>query len=237
MSAIQILLQKIIPKNRMAEKTGSAVNKREQRLSGRRAAVTEALNKSVEIFSTHKEETFDEVMSTGIRPLVDAVGIDRVVFYTLVERDGVKRFGQIYRWGKSEGGLMLPADELRVLPYIPVVEKWISITSQGDCVRLRESDYSEDEAVFLRTYGIKSILMVPIFTHREFWGVVSFQDHTTGRYFDDDCADLLYSAAYIFTNAIIRTGMERRAEEAIKALKRREKMADTLNKIAIRFLS
>jgi GAF domain-containing protein len=217
-----------MPKKKTSEKPA---------LSERRAAVVDALNKAIEIFSAHEESTFDKVMTNGIRPLADAVGLDRVVFYALVERDGLKRLGQIYRWDKSEGGLMFLADELRFLPDIPVMENWLSITSQGGCVRLRQSEYSEDEAALLRTYGVKSILILPIVTHGEFWGVVNFQDHANDRYFDEDCADLLHSAARVFSSAVIRAGMERDAEKALEALLRREKMSDTLNRVAVMFLS
>jgi len=201
-----------------------------------RDAIVDALNKTIEILSAHNGE-FDEVMTHGIRPIADAVGLDRVVFYSLVEKDGVKRLGQVYLWDKPKGGLMSLDDELRVLPNNPVIEKWISTGSQGGCVRLREKDYSKDEAVILRGYGIKSILMVPIFTHGEFWGVVTYQDHTNDRYFDKGCADLLHSAAHVLSNAIIRAGMGHSNEEIIKALKRREKMLDTLNRVAVMFLS
>ena len=205
--------------------------------SGRRAAIVDALNKAIEIFASNEEDTFDKVMTNGIRPIADAVGLDRVVFYTLVNIDGIKRFGQLYRWDRSKGGLMFIADELRVLPNVPVIENWLSIGSQGGCVRLRKSDYSKDEAALLCNYGIQSVLMIPIFTHKEFWGIVTFQDHTNDRYFDEDCADLLHSTARIFSNAIIRSRMEYSAEKAIEALKRREKMASTLNRVAIMFLS
>jgi PAS domain S-box-containing protein len=238
MATIHELLQKTISKiNHTAEKPNNAANEVTQKLYGRRAVIAAALNNTTEIFLSHDEESFSKVMTNGIRPLADAVGLDRVVFYTSVERDGIKHLGQVYRWDKSEGGLMFLADELRVLPDIPVIENWISITSRGSCVRLRESIYSEDEAVFLRTYGIRSILIMPIFTHGEFWGTITFQDHTNDRYFDEDCTDLLYSGARIFANAIIREEMTHNAEKAINALKRHEKMADTLNRVAVRFLS
>jgi signal transduction histidine kinase len=203
----------------------------------RRDTIIDALNKSIEIFSAHVEDTFDEVMTHGIRPFADAVGLDRVVFYALTEQDGKKRLGQIYRWDKSEGGLMYLADELRVLPNVPIVEEWISITSRGGCVRLRESDYSDEAEALLRVYGVRSIFIAPIFTRGEFWGLVNFQDHTDDRYFDDDCVDLLHSAARVFSNAIIRNVTEREAQDAIKALQRREEMLDTLNRISVVFLS
>jgi signal transduction histidine kinase/DNA-binding response OmpR family regulator/PAS domain-containing protein len=202
-----------------------------------RDTVIDALIKSIEIFSANKEAAFEEVMNNGIRPFADAVGLDRVVIYRLVDIEGGKRLGQIYRWDKSESGLMSLAEELKVLPNHPVLDRWISITSQGGCIRFRESDYTEDVAVLMRNYGVRSILIIPIFTHEEFWGVINYQDHTNDRYFDENCADLLHTSARVFSNAIIRKGMERSAEEAIKALKRRERMLDTLNRAAVMFLS
>jgi len=201
-----------------------------QDLSGRRASIVEALNKSIKIFSNHNEKTFDEVVTNGIRPVANAVGLDRVVVYAIVEREGEKRFGQIYRWDKSERGLMSLADELRILPDIPVIEHWIANAVKDGCIRMRESDFDEEQAAFMRVYSIKSILLIPVFTHGDLWGAVSFQDHTNDRYFDEDCSDLLYAAARVFSNAVIM-------EEAIKALKRREEMAAALNRAAVKFLS
>jgi signal transduction histidine kinase/CheY-like chemotaxis protein len=202
-----------------------------------RSAVVDALNKAIEIFSANNEDSFDEVMTNGIKPFAETIGLDRVVFYRLVNVEGGKRFGQVYRWDKSKGGLMSIAEELKILPSHPVLDKWISITSQGNCVRAKESDFTEEEAAFTHTYGIKSLFIVPIFTHGELWGDVSFQDHSKDRYFDKDCVDLLHSAARVFSNAIIRQEVARGAQEAIKTLKHREQMLDTLNRVAVMFLS
>jgi signal transduction histidine kinase/AmiR/NasT family two-component response regulator len=233
-----MLFQKKPPKKSRTAKKQNYYPKTLPELSGRRALILDALNKSIEIFSNHKEEEFDEVMAKGIQPVGEAAGIDRVVFYTLAKIDeGVKRFGQIYRWNKSKGGLLFLDEELRVLPNIPVIENWISILSNGGRVRLKESDYSEEEGVFLRKYGIRSILIIPIFTNGEFWGAVNFQDHTNGCYFDEDCADLLQTAARIFTNSIIRTEMMYSTAKAIETFKRRKSMTDALNRMAVLFLS
>jgi signal transduction histidine kinase/CheY-like chemotaxis protein/PAS domain-containing protein len=238
LSVLNTILKKIIPNNKhIVEKQGNAANKKAQISSGRRAVILNAFNKSVEIFSLNNENTFDEVISNGVRLIADAVGLDRVIIYMMVEKDGLKRLGQVYHWDKSKGGLMSLDDELRVLPNIPIVENWISITSNGSCVRLRKSDYSESEKKFFSTYGVKSILLMPVFRHGKLWSVVSYQNHTKDKYFDDDCADLLFSAARIISNAIVKTEMKQNVEEAIEALKRRENLADALYRAAVLFLS
>jgi signal transduction histidine kinase/DNA-binding response OmpR family regulator/PAS domain-containing protein len=206
-------------------------------VSDRRAKIVDALTESIEIFSAYKEGTFDEVMTNGIRPFADAVGLDRVVFYKTVDIEDGKHLGQIYRWDKSEGGLMSLDEELKVLPKHPVLDEWILAALKGEIVRFRESDYTKDVADLMKVYAVKSILIVPIFTRGKFWGVINFQDHSKDRYFDEDCSDLLHSAARVFSNAVIRKEFNHSAEEAIKALKRREKMEAALNKAAIMFLS
>jgi signal transduction histidine kinase/DNA-binding response OmpR family regulator/PAS domain-containing protein len=233
MSVIHEIIKKITSNRRITEKPEE---KELRKVSERCAVIADALNESLEIFSAHKEKTFDEVMTNGIRPVAEAVGVDRIVFYTVVDREK-KRLGQIYRWDKSEGGLMFLAEELLILPNIPVIENWILIALQGGSVRLKESDYSEDEAAFLCKYGIKSILMLPVFSYGEFWGIISFQNHAVSRYFDEGCAGLLNSAMRIFTNAIIREEMNHTQEKNIETLKNHEKTVDTLNKVAIMFLS
>jgi signal transduction histidine kinase/DNA-binding response OmpR family regulator/PAS domain-containing protein len=234
MSIINSLIKKITAKKN-TKNSGDSAN--EVIIPTRRSTIIDALNKSIEIFSANNGEKFDDVMTNGIRPFVDAVGLDRVVFYKMLDIEGGKRLGQIYRWDKSEGGLMSLAEELKILPNHPVLERWLSITSQGGSIRFRKSDYTEDVAALMQYYGVISILIVPIFTRGEFWGVINFQDHTNDRYFDEDCSDLLYSAARTFSSAIIRVEMEYNAQKAIEALKRREKMSDTLNKVAVMFLS
>jgi len=237
MSIFNELIKKIKSKNGSADKKIKGVKMGAKDLSARRIVIVEALTKSIEIFSTNQEKTFEEVMTVGIRPFAEAVGLDRVVVYAITESDGEKRFGQTYRWDKSEGGLMSLADELRSLPKIPVLDQWVATVEKGRHIRMRESDYNGEQAAFLGVYGIKSILLIPIFTHGNLWGAVTFQNHTKDEYFDDGCSDLLRTAARVFSNAIIRANTEYTAVKAIESLKRREKMADTLNRAAVIFLS
>jgi len=237
MSILNAFFKKIKSKNDSAENKGKGVKMGAKALSARRISIVEALNKSIEVFSINHEKTFEEVMTIGIRPFAEAVGLDRVVVYAIVNGEREKQFGQIYRWDKSEGGLMSLAEELQILPKIPVLEQWLAIAQKGKHIRMRKSDYNEEQAAFLGVYGIKSMLLIPIFTHGDLWGAVTFQDHNNDRYFDDGCFDLLRTAARIFSNAIIRADTEHTAEKAIQSLKRREKMADTLNRAAVIFLS
>ncbi|MDR2701717.1 MAG: GAF domain-containing protein, partial [Spirochaetaceae bacterium] len=223
---------KVLPKINRKSAISKLGGIKAREISKRRAVIVAALNKAIEIFTSNDEESFDEVMTKGICTIADAVGLDRVIIYGLLEQENNRCFGQIYRWDKLKGGLTFPDVELKIIPNIPVLKRWISVISKSGCVRIRESDYSEDEAAFLRVYGVKSIILMPIFTRGEVWGAVAFQDQKNDQYFDEGCADLLHSAARLFANAIFRAKMTNSAGKAIEALKRREQMADTLNRVA-----
>ena len=206
-------------------------------LSERRAAIVKGMNEAIDIFTSHSEKEFDDVISNGLRSIAEAARLDRIIFYRSMVIDGELRIGQIYLWDRAEDGLISLDDELRIMPKIPIVEKWIAVLSKDRPVRIRESDMDDDEQVFLRIFGVKSILIVPVFSHGEFWGAVSLQDHNNDRYFDEGCSDLLHAAARLCANAIIRSETNKNANEAIEALKRRENMANMLNKMAVLFLS
>jgi CheY-like chemotaxis protein/GAF domain-containing protein len=206
-------------------------------LSERRAAIVDALNTAIEIFTSHSDKEFDNVISNGLKPIADAAGLDSVIFYRNLNIDGETRFGQIYHWNRSKGGLVPTGDEQRVLSKIPVLERWISTLLNGGCIRIRESDMAEDEMDFLRTFGVKSLLLIPVFSHGELWGGAALQNHSDDSYFDEGCSDLLFSAARLCANAIIRAEKTQSADEAVKEIKRREKMSDILNKMSVTFLS
>jgi len=176
-----------------------------------RDAIVDALNKTVEIFTSHSEKAFEEVMSNGLQLVAEAAGLDRIAVYRLFdEKKG--HMGQIYVW--AYGKTVELDKELVVLPNISPVLRWVEILSRGECVHCNTNDMSEDQAAFCALFGVKSILFVPVFTHGEFWGVVTLEDHTNYRYFDEECLDVLRSAAYLCGNAFIRNEKDRAIVEA-----------------------
>jgi PAS domain S-box-containing protein len=201
-----------------------------------RAAYADALNKSLEIFVSHTEENINDVMSNGLRPVVEAASLDRIIIFRVWSLEN-ESAGEIYRWEKAAGGSAPIDNELMLLPVTKVIKHWLRAVLDGSCISLRQSKFTESEAAFLSPRGVKSILIVPVFTEHKFWGVVSFHDNTTERDFDDDCTALLKSAARLCANALIMEEKTTNGEQAAKTLKNRETMLDALNEAALMFLS
>jgi diguanylate cyclase (GGDEF)-like protein len=169
-----------------------------------REAMLTATNKMAEILLSHEDEAFINVMSRGLKPVCDVAGIDRVAVYRLLNDN--ERFGQIYLW---KGKTVPLDDELRVLPDNTTINRWIDVLGEDKCINVNTMDLSGDEADFLRAFGIKSIFIVPVFMRGKRWGAITLEDHTTYRYIEENCIDLLQSAAHLCAGAIARNEMER----------------------------
>jgi signal transduction histidine kinase/DNA-binding response OmpR family regulator len=74
--------------------------------------------------------------------------------------------------------------------------------SQGEVINSPASLLPEAE--LLDSFGCKSLFAVPVFINSTFWGFVLFEDLTEDRFFDDECAEMLRSAAFLCANTVIR---------------------------------
>ena len=192
----------------------------------------EVLNKTIEIFTSNTEKSFENVMEDAMRPVADIVNLDRIVIYN---RAGNEQLGQFYRWHRDTG--TMPTDETRkTIPSVPAILQWFSVLKSGKKIIRRFDSMTEEEAGFAKTVGMKSIVLIPVFSRGELRGVVSFQDHTKERDFDE-YLDLLNSIAYIYVDTIIKEEMLQNQKENIETLEHRKRMADILNRTAITFVS
>jgi len=210
--------------------TNHTINAYEQR-----ATIGDALSKSLDIFASHYEETFGDVMTNALKPIAEVMKVDRIVVYRLTEIDDQHRLKQIYHWDAAEGGLT--ENDMCVLPDNQVITRDLEVFKKDICLTKRLDKVPDDEVAFMNTFNIKSLLAVPVFTHGEFWGVVFFQDHYNVRDFDEGCMDWYRSAARLCVSSIIRAEMTQKADEAVEAFKNREKIMEMLIKTAFVFLS
>jgi len=202
----------------------------------RRELYADALNKSLEIFVSYIEKEVDDILSNGLWPIAKAAGLDRIIVFRIFNR-GAMLCGEKYRWDRLLGGTAPIDESLRELPVTTAIKRWFSIISDDTCVSLKRGEFKEDEAAFLSPRGVMSILIVPVYTEGEFWGVVTCHDNTKERDFDEDCIAMLRSSARMCASTIIRAEKTKSAEQALEALRRRERMINTLNLVSIIYLS
>lgn len=174
-----------------------------------------ALNKALDVFISYNKKSLDDIMTDGIKPIAESIGLDLVCVYRYKDTNEGKRLGMTYLWKRTEGGTAPLDERVNILPDIPAIKNWLDILLKGNIINSRVCDMSEDEAAFLRQFKVNSIFIMPIFTHGNFWGAITLQNHTSGEYFPDGTieAEILQASAYSIARAFIHAEAKRDSSE------------------------
>jgi len=171
--------------------------------------MADALNKTAAIFlSSSTEETNEDMMTTGMGLIADMADLDRLnVWRNYSKPDGLYA-SQIYRWNRKSGGTTEPTPELKSVSYAQIAPHWEKMFKNGESINSPVKLIPGYEGDLMRSHGALSVFVTPIFIKGNFWGFLLFSDHHSERYFDNDCAEMLRSAAFLCANAVIRAEME-----------------------------
>ncbi|MDR0273122.1 MAG: GAF domain-containing protein, partial [Clostridiales bacterium] len=228
-----VQMEAIIEERTSALERALSSSKKTQATLERREKMLSALNRMSVILLSNNDETFENTMNRGLKLITEAAGVDRIAVYKRLGKS-MSRLGQIYLW---HGGTKPIEESARELPENPPVLRWLGKLWKGEGINSDASALPKDEFDFLDFFGVKGIYFVPIFIKAVFWGVVTLEDHTRYRTFDEDCLDLLQSAAHLCASVIIRTEMESNAAESMETLEHRSELINIANKIAFALLA
>ena len=176
--------------------------------------MADTLNRMSVIFLSNTVETFDKMMTVGMGLIADMADLDRLnVWRNYSAPDGLYAT-QIYRWDRESGGTTPPVAELAGMSYSKFAPRWEKVLSGGGAINSPVRLIPEGHLLSAR--GAVSVLITPIFLKGNFWGFVIFSDHRNERYFDDESAEFMRSAAFLSANAIIRAEMDQEIIQAHK---------------------
>ncbi|MCU0638053.1 MAG: PAS domain S-box protein [Methanothrix sp.] len=127
-------------------------------------------------------EEIDLALSQSLEILGCSSNVDRVYIFTNYDTDdGDHRCKLSYDWTREGIG---PADGQRLPPldisYSEPVP-WYDAMSQGMPLRGLARDLPDKPRALLERLGVRSFLIVPIFTKKGFWGFIGFDDRSTDR--------------------------------------------------------
>jgi diguanylate cyclase (GGDEF)-like protein len=185
----------------------------------RRKSLTDILNRMAALFLSQSEDTFENIMTEGVKLFVDMIGIDRMsVFQNSYMQEGL-RATQVYRWDRNSGGTTKPNPVFYDFAYSQYFPEWESMFLNGQSVNGPVNLLPQREmAVLNAVSGVISVYITPVFLRKEFWGFVLYEDHKTERCFDADFMDIMSSAAILCVNTIIRHKMERDIAEQMRMI-------------------
>jgi diguanylate cyclase (GGDEF)-like protein len=201
----------------------------------RRERMMGALNEAAVIFLSQYKETIEEMMTAGIWRIADVLDLDRVGVYRNFARPDGLHVSQVYRWDRKSGGTTSLTFDLTDVSYSEVVPRWEGFLGKGKIINSPAK--SLPEAALLKSFGVVSVFIVPLFIHSVFWGFVMLEDRNKERYFDDDSTDVMKSAAFLCANTFITYEQAQNEKKRAEALKRSEREAITLNEMSTILLS
>ncbi|GHV84708.1 hypothetical protein AGMMS50230_03160 [Spirochaetia bacterium] len=148
------------------------------------------------------EENFEEAMEVMVR----CISADRMYIWRNQEINGTLHYVQEYEWIAVDKGNSLK--DATGFAYINTIPPWEEKFSRGEIVNGPVKNLSETEQQILSPFGIKSILVIPIFLQKKFWGFVSFDNLSREKTYSNETTALLSSGCLLFANAAVRKNNE-----------------------------
>ncbi|MDR0601314.1 MAG: response regulator [Treponema sp.] len=146
-----------------------------------------------------------DALDSGVEIIAKCMAVDRVyVWRNTTKENGDLFYTRVYEWSKRDetGG-----HGKMEFSYRDTFPHWAETLKQGKCINGPLSSFTEREQARLGPYGIKSILVVPVFLTNAFWGFASFDDCRKERSFPAGEESILRSASLLIVNAMMRDEM------------------------------
>jgi len=195
----------------------------------------EMLNKAAITFVSQGEESFEKRIEDGVRAICDMAELDRFCIFRNLPMPDCLHTLQEYRWDRKNSGTIDIDPKLRDVTYAKMAPRWETILANNEIVNGPVK--TMPESAMLKSFGIVSALVVPLFIKNSFWGFALFEDRHNERYFDEVQVEMMRSAAFLCANVFIQWQAEIEMDKTSKALESSKQMLEMLNKAAITFVS
>jgi len=174
-----------------------------------------ANNAATILLSNYNVETFEDALLRSFAVLGICLDVDRVQIWRNEEIDNDLHFVLRYEWLSEHGKTCRPVPIGLHYPY-NLKPDWERKFSKGEYINAPLSELSEEDRAFFGYYGMKTVVMIPMFLDGFFWGIFSINDCRNGRSFSNEEASILASAGLMMSSAInrnVQTIKMREAEE------------------------
>jgi len=172
------------------------------------------------LLSINYEKSFDASLLKSFELVGNCLDVDRVQIWCNETIDGELHFVLRYQWLSECGRNSVPVPIGSHFLYSTKPE-WESLFVRGGYINSRFSELKEDEQAFMSSYGIKSIVIIPMFLEGNFWGFLSIDDCRKERTFSDGEMHILASVGLMMSSAVdrsIQSAKMRDAEERMQVM-------------------
>jgi PAS domain S-box-containing protein len=156
------------------------------------------------LLSGSDEKSFEASLIKSFELVGHYLSVDRVQIWCNEVIDGELHFVNRYEWLSDYG---LNSVQVPIGLHFPYSSKpeWESLFLRGGYINSALSGLPEEDRVFLNTYGMKSIVIIPMFLEGVFWGFFSIDDCQQERTFSDEEIQILTSLGLMVSSAVNRS--------------------------------
>jgi signal transduction histidine kinase/CheY-like chemotaxis protein len=161
------------------------------------------INKAAAILLAPGADTISAALDSSMEMMARCVDVDRIYVWRNLMEQNLRAYSMAYGWAsppelKREGMSFL---------YCQSFPDWEEKLLNGQCIKGSVAGLSELEQERLGVYGVRSILVIPLFLQDSFWGFVSFDDCRKERDFPEEEVSILRSGGMLIANAVLRFEM------------------------------
>jgi signal transduction histidine kinase/DNA-binding response OmpR family regulator len=180
------------------------------------------VNKVAEILlSINDEKLFESSLLKSFELIGQCMDVDRVQILRNEILDGELHCILAYEWLSQYANSSIINQPIGTSLSYNISPEFKQLFMYGGHINVSISILPEKESSFFKTFGVKSIVIIPIFLESNFWGLFSIDDCQKEHTFTDDEIHILTSMGLMMTNAInknLQLGRTRETNERIQVI-------------------
>jgi len=170
-----------------------------------RDSMLQAVNQAaVLLLATDMGGNIVSPLIAGMELIGRSIDADRVIIWRNETVDGVPGHVCDSSWDSEIGRQIGHVPTGFSIPYGEFGLDWEQKFQDGEYISGPISVMRPNEQIFLGSYGVKSVVIIPLFIHEQFWGLFSIDDCVHERYFSEDEITILRSVSFMMASAINR---------------------------------
>ena len=150
-------------------------------------------------------------MPEALPKIGKAAGFSRIqLFQKLLNGHRTVRMSSPYRWDAVEPDL----DHLATTGHFALPPRWLQLLKQGKPVFGCRAEFPAPEQAMLQQREVESLVLAPVFSGRDWWGLISFERDQAGAPFTEVELEPLMAIARSLGIAVRRQQDSERLEQA-----------------------
>ncbi|MDR1705949.1 MAG: response regulator [Clostridiales bacterium] len=189
----------------LKEKAETAFDEQKKMLSEieRRDYLLKTVNHAADMLLHTEPENFAGVLQECMGMMTQAVNANRMrVIKNSVENGQLCR-SLLHEWCEGVSSLKDSVFTTKV-SYLETTPAMLDTMLRRGYIHSRTDDMPVSDQEWFRAQGILSVLMFPVFSGDEFWGMVGFDNCRDGRLFSETEVQIMQSGGMIIANALLR---------------------------------